>query len=91
MIEAAKGRIYIVIAVAILLVGSCLAQQAALVNPNAMPIDVDRGAAGLSRALASLRTRASIMAVVAHPDDEDGGMLAFETRGLGARGISHDP
>jgi LmbE family N-acetylglucosaminyl deacetylase len=87
MLASFRGRIYLVAAIAVLVVGSCLAQQAALVNPNAMPIDVDRGAAGLSRALASLRTRASIMAVVAHPDDEDGGMLAFETRGLGARGI----
>ena len=27
------------------------------------------------------------MMVTAHPDDEDGGMLAYETRGQGARGI----
>jgi LmbE family N-acetylglucosaminyl deacetylase len=53
---------------------------------NATPIDVDRGAAGLSRALRALRTRASILHVTAHPDDEDGGMLAYETRGQGARG-----
>lgn len=51
-----------------------------------MPIDLDRGASGLTRCLAELRTRASILMVVAHPDDEDGGMLAYQTRGLGARG-----
>ncbi|MGC2163473.1 MAG: PIG-L family deacetylase, partial [Silvibacterium sp.] len=28
---------------------------------------------------------ASVMMIVAHPDDEDGGMLALESRGLGAR------
>ena len=54
---------------------------------DATPIDVDRGAAGLDRWLRALSTRASIMMVTAHPDDEDGGMLAFETRGQGARGI----
>jgi LmbE family N-acetylglucosaminyl deacetylase len=61
------------------------AQKAALINPNALPIDVDRGAAGLSRALAAIRTRASILMVTAHPDDEDGGMLASESRGRGTR------
>lgn len=58
---------------------------AAKLNPNAMPIDLNRGAAGLSRCLASLRTRASMLLVTAHPDDEDGGMLAYETRQVGAR------
>jgi LmbE family N-acetylglucosaminyl deacetylase len=54
---------------------------------DATPIEVDRGAAGLDRWLRALSTRASILMVTAHPDDEDGGMLAYETRGLGARGI----
>ena len=54
-------------------------------DPNAQPIYLDRGAAGLSRWLAAIRTRASILMVTAHPDDEDGGMLALQTRGLGAR------
>jgi LmbE family N-acetylglucosaminyl deacetylase len=63
------------------------AQQAASINPNAMPIDLDRGAPGLSRWLAAIRTRASILMITAHPDDEDGGMLAYQTRGLGARGV----
>lgn len=55
-------------------------------DPNAQAIYLDRGAAGLSRWLAAIRTRASILMVTAHPDDEDGGMLAMQTRGLGARG-----
>jgi len=62
------------------------AQQAANVDPNAMSIDLDRGAAGLSHLLTAIGTRASILMVVAHPDDEDGGLLTYETRGLGARG-----
>src|SRR5690349_8494479 len=62
------------------------AQRAATIDPNAMSVDLDRGANGLSRCLAAIRTRASILMVVAHPDDEDGGLLAYQTRGLGARG-----
>ncbi len=56
-------------------------------DPNAMNIDLDRGAPGLTVCLAALRTRASILMITAHPDDEDGGMLAYQTRGLGARGV----
>ena len=52
---------------------------------DALPADVDRGAAGLTRWLHALKTRASILMVTAHPDDEDGGMLAYESRGAGAR------
>jgi hypothetical protein len=60
-------------------------QALARANANAMAIDLNRGAAGLSRWLAAIRTRASILMVTAHPDDEDGGMLASQSRGLGAR------
>jgi len=54
---------------------------------DAMPISPDRGAAGLARILREIRTRASLALVVAHPDDEDGGMLVWESRGAGARAI----
>jgi len=62
------------------------AVELAQVNPDAMHINLDSGAPGLSRWLAAIRTRASILMIVAHPDDEDGGLLARHTRGLGARG-----
>jgi LmbE family N-acetylglucosaminyl deacetylase len=39
----------------------------------------------MTRLLRSLQTRASLLLFTAHPDDEDGGMLAYESRGLGAR------
>jgi LmbE family N-acetylglucosaminyl deacetylase len=55
-------------------------------DPNLLRLDLDSGAVGLSRALAQLRTRASILMVTAHPDDEDGGLLAYQTRQFGARG-----
>ena len=54
---------------------------------DAIPTDADRGAAGMTRWLHALKTRASMLMVTAHPDDEDGGLLAYETRGAGARGI----
>src|SRR5271155_4042671 len=74
----------VVVLAAIIYTGHSLAQQAApSVNP--IPIAPDRGAAGLTRLLLELQTRASILHVTAHPDDEDGGMLAYETRGQGAR------
>jgi LmbE family N-acetylglucosaminyl deacetylase len=43
----------------------------------------DRGAAALWQSLQKLRTRASLLMVTAHPDDEDGGMLTYESRGQG--------
>jgi LmbE family N-acetylglucosaminyl deacetylase len=52
---------------------------------ESVPVDADRGAASLTRWLHALKTRASLILITAHPDDEDGGMLAFETRGVGAR------
>ena len=56
-------------------------------TPDARPLEIDRGAAGLWQTLLKLHTRASLLMLVAHPDDEDGGMLAYESRGQGARAI----
>ncbi|HEV2274465.1 MAG TPA: PIG-L family deacetylase [Acidobacteriaceae bacterium] len=50
----------------------------------ARPIPTDRGAAAVQDSLRKLRTRASLALVTAHPDDEDGGMLAYESRYAGA-------
>src|SRR5260370_3818511 len=52
---------------------------------HASPLPIDTGAKGLEQLLRKLRTRASVMNIVAHPDDEDGGMLTLESRGHGAR------
>lgn len=51
----------------------------------AQAIAFDRGAAALWQSLQKLHTRASVLMVTAHPDDEDGGMLTYESRGQGAR------
>src|SRR5665213_1092556 len=48
-----------------------------------LPIDIELS--GLQQLLRKLNTRASLMLIVAHPDDEDGGMLTLYSRGLGAR------
>jgi len=49
------------------------------------PLTVDRGASAVWQSLKKLNTRASLLYVTAHPDDEDGGMLAYESRGQGVR------
>jgi LmbE family N-acetylglucosaminyl deacetylase len=48
-------------------------------------LPVDQGVLGLQEMLRKLNTRASLMLIVAHPDDEDSGMLTAYSRGLGAR------
>src|SRR5579863_3023808 len=44
----------------------------------------DQGILGLRQTLRRLGTTARLMQTVAHPDDEDGGMLTLESRGHGA-------
>jgi len=51
----------------------------------ALPLPEDRGAAALEQALKRLSTTASVMMIVAHPDDEDGALLTYLSRGMGAR------
>ena len=43
------------------------------------------GEAALEQALKRLKTTASLMMIVAHPDDEDGALLTYLSRGLGVR------
>ncbi|MGA7858510.1 MAG: PIG-L family deacetylase [Terracidiphilus sp.] len=67
--------------------------QAPALLPDAEPCDItlplpeDRGQAALEQTLKRLRTTASVMMIVAHPDDEDGALLTYLSRGLGARAI----
>jgi RNA polymerase sigma factor (sigma-70 family) len=65
--------------------GQVPAPAAPSATPDARPLEIDRGAAGLWQTLLKLHTRASLLMVTAHPDDEDGGMLTYESRGQGAR------
>jgi LmbE family N-acetylglucosaminyl deacetylase len=52
---------------------------------DAQAIAENRGIPALSVALQQLHTRASMLMVTAHPDDEDGATLAYASRTLGAR------
>ena len=50
-----------------------------------MPLPEDRGAADLEQTLKRLGTTASILFIVPHPDDEDGALMTYLSRGMGAR------
>ncbi|HXM95116.1 MAG TPA: PIG-L family deacetylase [Candidatus Dormibacteraeota bacterium] len=52
---------------------------------NSIELPINRGSSGVWQSLKKLHTRASLIMVTAHPDDEDGGMLTYESRGQGAR------
>jgi LmbE family N-acetylglucosaminyl deacetylase len=73
----------------LILSSGLLAQVATEVTPasatDAIALSMDCGAVGLRQSLRKLQTRASIIEITAHPDDEDGGTLTYESRGQGAR------
>ena len=52
---------------------------------EALPLPEDRGAADLEQTLKRLGTTASVLIIVAHPDDEDGALMTYLSRGLGVR------
>ncbi|HEY7354025.1 MAG TPA: PIG-L family deacetylase [Terriglobales bacterium] len=47
------------------------------------PLPQDTGTAGLTQEFRRLQNTGRLMMVVAHPDDEDGGLLTLESRGKG--------
>ena len=49
------------------------------------PLSLDRGATGVWQKLLKLQTTASVLQTTAHPDDEQGGLLAALSRGQGVR------
>lgn len=57
------------------------------IEPSLVTTEIapNRGAAAVWQSLKKLHTRASLIMITAHPDDEDGGMLAYESRGVGAQ------
>ncbi len=52
---------------------------------EAQPLAMDRGAADLEQTLKRLGTTASVLVIVAHPDDEDGALMTYLARGQGVR------
>ena len=67
----------------VLLLVCAFAQKTAEGTSPVDPLPQDVGSAGLEQMLRKLQTTARLMQVVAHPDDEDGGMLTLEARGEG--------
>jgi LmbE family N-acetylglucosaminyl deacetylase len=82
-------RLLSIVALSAVLPSGLLAQHATDFTPvptvDAMPLTIDCGAAALRQSLRKLQTRASLIEITGHPDDEDGGMLTYESRGKGAR------
>jgi len=66
---------------------SLVAAPTPMATTDGRPLQIDQGAVGLWQELLKLHTRASLLLVVAHPDDEDSGMLTYESRGHGARAM----
>src|SRR5260370_33480697 len=69
----------------LLLTCFALSQQAVLVTPRRERLPQDTGAPGLDQAMRKLKTTARLLQTTAHPDDEDGAILALESRGKGAK------
>jgi LmbE family N-acetylglucosaminyl deacetylase len=66
--------------------GAALA-QVPLPEPTveALPLPEDRGAAELEQTLKRIGATASVLIIVPHPDDEDGALMTYLSRGLGVR------
>src|SRR5215471_19227007 len=85
--DVCRGTIASFLALSLSLNGSIAAAQkpepARYQSAYARPLPIDQGSAALLQSLQKLHTRASLAMVTAHPDDEDGGMLTYESRGKG--------
>jgi len=77
-------RFVATLSLVLLLCGASVAPDPAKADDPVQPLPQDSGTAGLQEMLLRLGTTARLMQVVAHPDDEDGGMLTLESRGKGA-------
>jgi LmbE family N-acetylglucosaminyl deacetylase len=76
-------RFVVTLALMMVVCGAAAAPDAERVDDPVQPLPQDSGTAGLQEMLLRLGTTARLMQVVAHPDDEDGGMLTTESRGKG--------
>ena len=80
-----KLRQVVTVGLCLLLLLPGMAALAQVPSPwvDTKPLPVDSGSTGLKEMLRRLHTTARLMHTVAHPDDEDGGMLTLESRGHG--------
>ncbi len=77
-------RLAVTLGLALVLCGASLAPDPAKADDPVQALPQDGGTVGLQEMLLRLGTTARLMQVVAHPDDEDGGMLTLESRSKGA-------
>src|ERR1700674_3008884 len=75
----------IIVLVCLSLTAQAPYKSAIAASDVSIELPANSGAAAVWQSLKKLHTRASLMMIVAHPDDEDGGMLTYESRGQGAR------
>ena len=66
-------------------VAAIVALGAASAPAQLRPLAEDRGATGLGLALRKIESGVSVLTITAHPDDENNGLHALLSRGLGAR------
>jgi LmbE family N-acetylglucosaminyl deacetylase len=78
-------KIVLILFISVLLLGQKPYDTAIRPSDVAHEISVNRGSVALWQSLKKLHTRASLIMITAHPDDEDGGMLTYESRGRGTR------
>jgi len=71
----------------LILIASILVAQVPSPWVDTKPLPVDTGVTGLKLTLRRLHTTARLMHTIAHPDDEDGGMLTLESRGRGVTAL----
>ena len=88
-LKATVGLAFVGLALAVISLTRVGAQEdsALLSEPSsiALTLPEDRGAAGLEQSMRRLQTTASLMMIVAHPDDEDGALLTQLSREMGVR------
>src|SRR5271166_1343180 len=84
-IAGRKLRSRVIARLCLLLTLLCATVSGQVPSPwvDTKPLPIDTGSTGLKETLRRLHTTARLMHTVAHPDDEDGGMLTLESRGHG--------
>ncbi|HEV2714028.1 MAG TPA: PIG-L family deacetylase [Terriglobales bacterium] len=77
------ASVALIVFLALLFPSRGLSQAPAVLQNPYQRLPQETGVLGLNQELVRLQTTARLMQVVAHPDDEDGGMLTLESRGHG--------
>ena len=97
MIQFAKRlRATLAFILVAILIQPAISQQSSAQQPAGVPAErlwgqpslpQDSGITALYQDIVKLRSTARLLATAAHPDDEDGSMLAMESRGAGATAL----